>query len=80
MLESGGHFERFHPVQVEGWGTVLLGVGDDLDMEVSCVLFFFVVIDAVISWRGRDVFADWTCTNAYLSRDGSIFERFLHLR
>jgi hypothetical protein len=34
---------------------VLLGVGDDLDMEVSCVICLFVVVDAVISRRGRDV-------------------------
>jgi hypothetical protein len=57
VLEGGGHFERFHPVQVEGGRAVFFGIGDDLDMEVSYVIFFFVV-GTVISGRGRDVFVD----------------------
>jgi hypothetical protein len=28
---------------------VFFGVGDDLDMEVSCILFLFVVVATVIS-------------------------------
>jgi hypothetical protein len=40
VLESGCHFERFHPVQVEGGWVVFFCVGDDLNGTVSCVLSF----------------------------------------
>lgn len=30
VFEGGGHFEGFHPVQVEGGWVVFFGVGDDL--------------------------------------------------
>ena len=30
VFEGGGHFEGFHPVQVEGGWAVFFGVGDDL--------------------------------------------------
>ena len=54
-------------------------IWDGREGEFTAVLFFGVV-DTVILWRGRDVFVDQICTNnAYLSRDGSIFEGFLHL-